>query len=318
VLLHTRERNSFSISPQTQSLQLPLIASDQDDRLIDIAEVHGLVQEAEENGHQHIFIYRPKSREVAKRCSNPDAVGTNLFGAKWGSRFPNYALKPNDFVWGDFRPNGTGSKGWTGKLYGLETRKQLKRHVETDNTYTAYYDKIEIRSVILIRWVHPGTLEIRVSQIGTKSDTKLVAKRDMAWDRIKDAVQFHDFEPWDLQPAMRKMVESQTANSAIYTLPSTRLIDTSSGVMELSAGTDEESLDDAPERAAAIKSYLENGCECPFLSVNWIHESASGMWGEKDLLTQVGKHGVNEILIGSTVNAQTVDYVTNHLRQFAK
>jgi hypothetical protein len=29
VLLHTRERNSFSISPQTQSHQLPLIASDQ-------------------------------------------------------------------------------------------------------------------------------------------------------------------------------------------------------------------------------------------------------------------------------------------------
>ena len=31
MLLHTRERNSFSISPQTQSLQLPLIASAQDE-----------------------------------------------------------------------------------------------------------------------------------------------------------------------------------------------------------------------------------------------------------------------------------------------
>lgn len=87
-------------------------------RKIEISDVHSLIRDAEENGNQHIFFYRPKSGKLAKKYSDPDAMATTLFGTKWQSRFPAFQLKKDSFIWADFRPNGTGSKGWTGKLYG--------------------------------------------------------------------------------------------------------------------------------------------------------------------------------------------------------
>jgi hypothetical protein len=71
---------------------------------------------------------------------------------------------------------------------------------------------------------------------------------------MSNALRFPDFEPWDLRPVIRKMIEAQDKHSAIYSLASARLLDTKSGVAELSAYEEGEALGDAFERAEAIKS----------------------------------------------------------------
>ena len=74
-----------------------------DAKIVPVEEVFSLLRNAEENGRQHIQFYK-----VPKRLADAltmDHVGKLLWGDQWAAknRFPQIALKKNDFIYADFR-----------------------------------------------------------------------------------------------------------------------------------------------------------------------------------------------------------------------
>src|SRR5260370_5266404 len=172
-------------------------------------EVLDLLQEAEENGDQHIFYFVPKSAAVARRCKNGQEVASLLWGDEWKEKmgFPRFTLVPSSHEWADFRvglrrkPND-----WIAKIYGHEVQRRLfKEETLVDDTLVRYYKKVEQRTVSLARWNEgngPSLLEIRVPRCDSKAT--LLFRREAICTRLNPALTEDDCLPWCLRKAIRR------------------------------------------------------------------------------------------------------------------
>ena len=66
-------------------------------RAIQISRVYDLLRDGEENGDQHVFYFRARTKKFAESPTF-DAVGKALFKNKWpeGTGLPTITLKPQD------------------------------------------------------------------------------------------------------------------------------------------------------------------------------------------------------------------------------
>src|SRR5438067_6794850 len=106
-------------------------------RAIDVEKVFDLIRDAEENGNQHIFYYKAKSRAIANALAF-DELAPRFFGANWEKKlqddFPQIKLKPNDFKLSDFRKHKTKARDWILKIYGQITVEKQTNEEEPEGT----------------------------------------------------------------------------------------------------------------------------------------------------------------------------------------
>lgn len=287
-------------------------------RVVPLEEVTALLRESEENGHQHVLYYVAKSRAAAGRAGDGQQIAQGLWGENWQSieSFPKFDHVPKSYEWADFRLGYLKKpKDWIAKLYGLE----LNRHLESeedlpDGRFARYYRDKQERSVLLIRWNAPDLLEIRISRCD--SAKQLATRITAVWDRIRPAVIRDDFIEWNLSMARGRLARTREENEASYYTNAYRLTDPSSGVAIFRSHTDEESTDEEPVRQQAIDSYLRNNdCECPVLGVMWHVPERRGA-AAHDLHTIISPRHPHELVIPARTSSETVEYVTNQLRQF--
>ena len=98
-----------------------------DAKAISPDQVYELIREAEENGGQHIFYFKPRTKAAAETMTL-NSVGNALFGANWETkkRFPHIDTPANGFSYADLRKWNAVLKpsDWILKLYG---RLQFER-----------------------------------------------------------------------------------------------------------------------------------------------------------------------------------------------
>lgn len=286
---------------------------------IPFEEVVQLLQEAEENGDQHVFYFKPKTQAVAKKCKDGEGIAKEIWGSNWKSdtEFPKFTLVPSSYEWADFRL-GLRKKpqDWIAKLYGHElSYRFVKQETLSDETLAKYYRKLETRTVCFARWNSPDLLELRVSRCDSK--TTLLFRLNQLWTRLNPAFTPDDFVEWDLKKARRRMVEERKQNAEIYLTGSLQLIDSSSGKASFHPHTEDETADDAAERRVAIDAYVKANCACDHLVVTWLPTSSSNAL-EQELRVVIGGKYPHEVVIPAQTSSQGVDYVTNKLRYYGR
>lgn len=295
-----------------------------DARLVPFERVLDLIRDSEENGAQHIFFYRPKNSAVAKLTRDGARVSTALWGEDWKAQksFPRLLDEvPGEPDWCDFRLND--GAGWTAKIYGSGTRYENfgeEKVVGTDPVdgapiYQRQYKRVQERTVLLVRWLNSGILEIRVPIWSSRKATeKMLAT---VWDSLSPAINALDFKPWLLTDCCTKMMRESANYQKVYCFSDSILRDSASGTATFSTMSEEETLFSVVERKQAIEAMLlpKKNC-CERIAVTFLKQKQTDALSD-DLRVIIAAHEQHEIVIGAKTTPAAVDYVVYRLREFS-
>ncbi len=278
----------------------------------------GLLRDCEENGHQHIFYFKPRTAAVRKRCQDYDEILESLIGQEWSEEYPLFEFIPDDYQWVDFRNALPGKpQDWLFKAYGQETYFQrTKVEHPARNRRIEYYEAEEVRVVCIARWNNNDLLEIRIDTERLESVRARQDRLAQVWTLLSGALDANDFLPWDLCSA-RRHVSVMRASLTDVEIGELRLVDSERGIASFRPETEHESVDDLDARTRAIDAFVTNDdSEVPVLNLHWKIPDKSRKDNPLQVSTVCGGRNTNELVIRARTQAGAIDYVTNRLRQF--
>jgi hypothetical protein len=292
--------------------------------VIKLEDVFDLIRSSEENGNQHIFYYKPKSKRIAN-----DLTYENVAERLWHSQreavvsgFPAIQLKANDYRYSDFRVkpkrrDEKNPKDWVLKVYGhtLITRPTGKVEEREGNILWREYVKEELRIVLLARWNSPDLLELRVQRNVSR---KLVESwHNKLWEMLNPALVRGQFDQWGLAKSMSRLVGEQEQNESIYTIPDAKIISKEGDVYAIfQTYSPEGSLFANTQTRESLKGYLKADGDLDDSTIIW-HPKQNGI-PEKDMRTQLGQNEPHEMVVPAHCSSEDLDYVTSQLRRFGK
>ena len=125
-------------------------------KAIRLGEVFDLIRASEENGDQHVFYYKPRSKKLADILSL-EHVAKQLWVARSETvlaEFPAIRVRPNTYVHSDLHSFSKKPKDWLLKIYGnsVVTRFTGKVEQRGPNVFWREYVEEPLRIVIVVRW----------------------------------------------------------------------------------------------------------------------------------------------------------------------
>ncbi|MCA1576046.1 MAG: hypothetical protein LC794_01625 [Acidobacteria bacterium] len=300
-----------------------------DSRAIDIEKVFDLIRDAEENGAQHIFFYKAKSRAIADALAFEN-VAPRMFGTNWKKKldedFPQIKLKPNDFKISDFRQLENKPKDWILKVYGQTIIEKLTTEQEPEGT-TALWRKFKyesLRIVLMARWNSPDLLEIRVQR--DTSRRRVEGWHDIVWEKLTPSVMRRQFDPWPLSKIMANVINRQAKNKTLYNFRGAKLGDGIGNHATFETDTETGNLFASNEMTQSLES-LATKHDPEGLVVTWFPQKNDTP--SKEMRTLLGIKQLermrnfvgeisNEIIVPAHCLARDLDYVTAQLRSFSK
>ena len=226
---------------------------------------------------------------------------------------PLVLARPRDERWADFRigPTGTVGSSWTAKLYSGKLRWESQGKTPTDaETQVEVWKNRLSRDIKLIRWHADGMLELRVPQEAKRSE--LLESVSGLWNAIGSAMREADFEPFNLNPACMKLIDTHQDFTKICRLGDARVADKQGGSAKFAPPSGRDHLMSNVTREQAIRLYRL----CNELVVTWyLNRDAHDAQGE--LRTAIGKFGPHNIHVRAKSTGKAIQHVTNQLRQLA-
>ncbi len=286
---------------------------------IEIEKVFDLIRSSEENGNQHIFYYKPKSRAIADALTF-ESIAKQLWRANWKEtvdNFPAIRLKPNDYQYSDFRQHATKPKDWILKIYGhtVLTRFTGKIEHRGDNIFWKEYVEEPLRIVLLARWNSVGLLEVRVQR--NESRRRINEWQTRVWDMLKPALVRAQFDPWLLSKSMAQLIEKQVENNKVYSFRDASVVDTAAGVhVSFEAVLDDGNLFASLETRDSLQKYLNAKSDCNGLTVTWMKQSNGKP--QREMRTLLAARERHEMIALAHCSGEDLDYVTDQLRRFNK
>lgn len=286
---------------------------------VNLEQIYSMVRTAEENGNQHIFYFKPRSKSYADTLTLEN-VARQLWGADWQKKnaFPNVRVSRNKYICGDFRlwDPATKPRDWIMKIYGLMVIERFTgREKEEDDRLYKEFIREELRIVLMARWNNPDLLELRVQQ--DQSRRRIQAWVDQLWSMLGPAVTKDQFVPWTLAKARRRLIEEEEEHHKIYQFRDTRVIDPVSNRASFETYAPQGNLFASIESKEAIRTILRAPqSQCTHLTVTWL-KSDGGILTE-DRRTLLGDREPNEVIFPAWSEAKEVDYVTDQLRYFSR
>lgn len=299
-----------------------------DSRAIEIEKVFDLIRDAEENGSQHIFYYKAKTKAIADALAF-ESVAERRFGANWKKKleddFPQIKLKPNDFKVSDFRQLEGKPKDWILKIYGQTIVEKSTAEQEPEGT-TALWRKFTyeaLRIVLMARWNSPDLLEIRVQR--DSSRRRVEGWHNTVWEYLKPHVVFNQFDPWEVSKAMKNLIAKQEGNETLYKFENAKVIDGAYTLITFEADASNPTLFATDETRESLQRYLKAKSDWAGLVVTWfpqtndIPEKAMrtllAVRQTQEMQKRIGQHS-NEIVVPAHCSAEDLDYATAQLRSF--
>ena len=286
-------------------------------RAIEIENVFELIRSSEENGSQHIFYYKPKSKQIAESLTF-DSVAQQLWRSNWKQTvegFPAIRLKPNDYQYSDYRLLLKKPKDWVLKVYGDTTIQRATGKTEERGGYV-YKEFIEeqLRIVLLARWNGYGLLEIRVQR--NESRRRVEEWHKKMWEMLKPALLQSQFDIWELTKPINSLITNQAKNQKLYSFRDAKVF-TEEGVRaSFEMISDQGNLFISNATQDAIEGYLKKDGTCDGLTVTWLKQEDQKPL--KDLRTLLVAKELNEIVVSAHCSSEELDYVTDQLRRFSK
>lgn len=281
---------------------------------IDRERVYDAVRDAEENGNQHIFYFKAKSKAV-RDSARLEAVGEKLWGKNWQEKknFPTADTPDDGFDYADFRTLDKKPHHWVLKVYGQMTYERYtgNEEEEDDKLYKEFVRE-NLRVVLLARWNPPDLLEMRVQR--DESRRRVNSWLDTLWTMLGPGLKRTDFDPWDLKKARKRMIKEEEKYADVYSFRDTRLVDPHSTWASFEPHQTDGYLFASVEAKEAIHGLLNAHSECTHLSVTWLPRNDGTP--SIELRTLLGDRGPHEVVISSHCKAGDIDYVTDKLRFF--
>lgn len=287
-------------------------------KAIGIGAVFDLIRDAEENGNQHIFYYKPKTKRIAEALTF-ETVAQHLWGANWEKTiggFPSIRLKPNDYKYSDFRSNPKKPKDWTLKIYGdsLVTRFTGRIERRDGNIWKEFVEEA-LRIVLVVRWNSPDLLELRVQR--DESRKRIEEWRDKLWEMLKPALVPAQFEEWALAKPMERLILEQQQNNTVYTFRDAKIVDSANVHVNFQTYSDQGDLFASIQARRSLQDFLTAKSDCKGLTVTWLPGSNNEIPG-KETRTFLAAKEPYEIIVLAHCSNEDLDYVTNQLRRFSK
>ena len=310
-------------------------------KLIPLHAVLELLRISEENGHQHIFYYKPTGA-VRDKLRDFDAVMASLFGDEWDDKFPIFEYPKKGCSWVDARKGIKGKpRDWVLKTYGTDSgyKKVREETSRGGKSKTLYFDLETYKIVCLVRWNDPDLLEVRIDTEGLGSVKKRVERLANMWKMLTPLVTEASVPKWSLERSLTSLVRDRKSEGVDYVIGDVTIKDSGRGTHRVQCPTIEESLDDVQSRGDAINILLADSGKGQSTIVHWKlppqlfnretveddddeSASANGSSDQKrnkkvdlELLTACGGRFQNEVAISARVSPEIVDHVTNRLRQ---
>lgn len=292
-----------------------------DKRVVLLESVYDLIREAEENGSQHVFYYKP----AGPLASPPDlkSIGNKLLGVNWQKvvNFPRIALQPSAFVFADLRLFLPQRKplDWVLKIYGHEFADRATDIIkEIDETrYTREFIREEKRIVIVVRWNNPGLLEVRLPRL-TDSRKQLKAWLETTWKMVGGALNPNSFTKWNLSKARATMQSQQKKYRKMYRCSHSRIRDGFQNVASFECNSPQGDLFASDGVSESAKRLTADDGECMQLRTAWL-KSEKDVAPSRDVTTLIGQTtDPNEVLFTAQCSSRDMDYVTDQLRFFSK
>jgi hypothetical protein len=283
---------------------------------IPIESIYDALREAEENGDQYVFYYKPTGN-IKRIIKDGNAIAEHLFGDDWKDSmgFPKIEDIGEEPSWSDFRLGyGRKPQDWVAKMYAAHFTWKRTEQSEINFQKRMVTEERQVeRLVFLARWNSPGWFEIRIPDCDSK--TQLANRLNTVWNRFQNILPRSSFDPVDIPQICKMMLERRGGNQAKYTLSHVNIQDKSSGHTTIRPATHEEAIDDDEGRTVALNALMaSDGSVCDRLRATWLPAASEGRL-TKDLLTFIGTSLERcAILIPSRVSSEAVDYVTDQLR----
>ncbi len=288
--------------------------------VIDIGKLFDLIQEAEENGNQHVFYYRAPQKLAD--ILTFEHVGRLILGKDWEDKvrkFPSIKLKPEGYAICDFRKfSARKPKDWMLKIYGQKTLLVASGKTKTDADGSIWKQLVpeSLRIVISARWNSPDLLEIRVQRSDARK--RVDEWHEVVWSTIKEAMNKGQFTPWDLTPAMRNIALDAENNNEIYDFRDVGVIDEPNDILgTFHTVSDTGILFKSQLTRDAVQRFLADGGELNALAVRWLARPTSEP--KQELRTLLGTPTrAHEMVVREHCLPGDLDYVTSQLRGFSK
>lgn len=291
---------------------------------LEMLRVFDLLREAEENGSQRIFYFRPY-RDFARLLGQPAEVGRRLFGENWEEQFRTPLLTRSEVgTVVDFRPLPHKPRDWLFKLYAYDPfRKLLERSApNSQRVVHELWQLEEERSVLIVRWnaisADSGWLEFRIPKgiIG-----RLSIHLANLWSLVGPIVTEADCQPVNLEPAMRRIFATHATNRRLYRIGDTQAFDSADTRYSVTPNDPENgTLADTRSGVRVNQQVLQDEGEFASLVVEWLREG-SGDVLPANLRCVLGgptRNRLHQMCVSSETSAAAVDYVTDQLRHFSR
>ncbi|MHC2068340.1 hypothetical protein ACYFX5_12820 [Bremerella sp. T1] len=289
--------------------------------LIPKQRVYDLIQSSEENGHQHIFYFRP-SDQLLETIRKGDEIAQALFEDQWGEDFfPRFDRFEDSLSWSDFRIGLPGKpKDWVAKVYGHQkvnrvTKREIKDETATSFTEVVNYVRKDFSYILMARWNDPDLLEVRIDQEGLLKSGMLETRLGDILSLLGKAIPADQIEPAALTNVVHNLLEKRTENKSQYIIGTARLHDASRGIIDFYPDHDDEEIDTDPGRAEALNNLLAAKARARKMGIKWKQIEGSEHILPGDLPTVITGEHLNQLVISSKTTAAAIDYVTNQLRQ---
>jgi hypothetical protein len=288
---------------------------------VSISEVFDLIRDAEENGNQHIFYYRPETKKLAAALALEN-VARQLWGTRKESTvagFPNLTLIPDSFSYSDLRvPGSKKPNDWLLKIYGQKAIVRATGKVEHRPGGYIWREFVAepLRIVLSARWNAPDLLEIRIQR--DESRRRIEEWQQVVWRMLSPALTRAQFSEWPVTPCMRRIVLEAHKHEKVYDFRDAGVIDETNEVIgEFQAISDQGNLFQSTLARNAVNKFVNDGGELKALAVRWKTSESSNV-PSRELRTLLGVKETHEVLIASHCSALDVEYVTDQLRGFSK
>jgi len=297
--------------------------------LVPFDELTELIRRCEENGKQHIFLFKPARNSGL--MADPVSIASLLFPEmNIEEELPSFERPKNAYKLVDFRTGfNNKKKDWILKAYGHHEVMSYvgKEEKTTANTVevTRTYSKVDYSPVLIGRFNSPKLFELRIDSTGSSDGKNVLSDRSRAfWALCTGVLSQGDFEVFSLKSAITTMLADLGNKNRMYAFGDCQLKNSDGGIVKFHPDDDEESrktleMDDG--RKEAIDALLSNSASGEYAVVYWkVGEIFPKLYSDKKatLRTVVTGKQTNELVVSSKVDGKVLDYVTSELRKFAR
>lgn len=271
-----------------------------------------LLSEAEEFGHQHIFLYQRRGRRTLT-LPNENAI------TRWLKDTPDEELLdgprlleyPEVPTLSDVRLDDDGVLS----LKVVETRtivEMVSEHEQANGNFLREYSRTPIRAVNIVRLHSNGLLEV-----GIYSHRAQVRRYDQdvpaMWGLLAGLLEADDYAEWPLVKAKQALWEQRAALNGRIRFSKASLRDTAGTIMDCTSGSaDSNIFDDAAAEAGLSTFHKRGSAYCDRHNLWWLEQS-DGVPSRKVHVLLGG--APNEFAVTMQCSRSDYQHVLSELRQ---